>query len=92
MVKALVQHSFKSANSDGNWIKALIFYRHFSVNSPKAFLQKLSAIPSNALLSCQDHLAIKWEIYLLGLLHFLLHKWKLSTKFQHYAPVLSLGF
>lgn len=54
-VKALVQCSFKSASFGGSWIKALIFCRHFSVDSPKAFLQKLSAIPSNVLLSCQDH-------------------------------------
>lgn len=55
LVKTLVQCLLKSANFDGNWIKVLIFWRHFSVDSPKAFLQKLSAIPSNVLLSCQDH-------------------------------------
>lgn len=53
--KALVQCLFKSANFDGNWIKPLIFCGHFSVDLPKAFLQKLSSIPSNVLLSCQDH-------------------------------------
>lgn len=54
-LKALVQGLFQSDNFDGNWIKPLIFCRHFSVDLPKTLLQKLSAIPNNVLLSCQDH-------------------------------------
>lgn len=79
-VKALVQCSFKSANFDGNWIKALIFCRHFSVDSPKALLQKLSAIPSNVLPSCQDHPSNNMGNLFLGFVSFFITQMEIMNK------------
>lgn len=74
--KALVQGLFQSDNFDGNWIKPLIFCRHFSVDLPKTLLQKLSAIPNNVLLSCQDHPSNNVANLFIGFF-FLYYKWNL---------------
>jgi len=76
LVEALVQCSLKSANFDGNWIKALIFCRDFSVDLPKAFLRKLP-FPAMCYLAVKTTLAIMMEIYFLVVFHSLSDKWKL---------------